>query len=275
MKLVQFNDWRIGVQENGVTFDVTAYVKDAQQLWPPSRMLRLIEDFDELRPRIERDLREGRVPAAAVERWLPPISQPNKVIGAPVNYKVHLSKYPDAEKYTTRASGFFLKAPSAIVGPNDDILLPGGTVNYEAELAFVMARAARDVAQADAMSYVFGYTGMLDLTRKGPEGRSMRKSFDTFAPMGPCIVTADEIADPHNLNIRIWIDGQLRCDYSTSDMICRIPELIEYTSSIMTLLPGDVYTSGNGGDPDRLNPGETIRFEIEGVGSMSLPVKSR
>jgi 2-keto-4-pentenoate hydratase/2-oxohepta-3-ene-1,7-dioic acid hydratase in catechol pathway len=273
---VQFDDWRIGVLQGDQVFDVTDYLSADAAAWAPVRMVRFVELFPRLHERIETDLAAGRLEPRSIGRLLPPLTRPDKIVGAPVNFGVHLRQDPRAEKYSVRASGFFLKAPSAIVGPADEIRLPpDGIVNYEGELTLVIGKTATDVPAADAYSYIFGYTIMLDMTRKGPEGRSTRKSFDTFAPIGPCIVTADEIADPHDVDVRVWINEELRQTYNTDDMVCRIPELIEYTSSKITLLPGDLFCTGNGGAPDAVHVGDTVRVEIDGIGSMSLPVRGR
>ena len=276
MKLVQFNGWRIGVVQDGTVYEATDYVPGGESQWGPIRMVRLVEEFDHIRDRLEADLAAGRLRPADVKRYLPPITRPDKIVGAPVNYNVHRQFYPDVDKYTIKASGWFLKAPGAIVGPSDEIRIPReGVVNYEGELCLVIGKTASDVAAADAMPYVFGYTALLDVTFKNSDGRSTRKSWDTFAPVGPCIVTADEILDPHKLGVHVWIDDELRQDYCTDDMIFQIPELIEFTTGRMTLLPGDLFTTGNGGPAGALHVGETIRVAIDGIGEMSLPVRSR
>ncbi|MBM2811776.1 MAG: fumarylacetoacetate hydrolase [Chloroflexi bacterium] len=276
MKLVQFNDYRLGVAEDDSVYDITGYLPNGEAQWGPIRMVRLVEGFDQVRDRLADDLSAHRLSPAKVERYLPPLTRPDKVVGAPVNYNVHRQSYPDVDKYTIKASGWFLKAPSAIVGPSDAIRIPReGVVNYEGELCLVIGKTASDVSAADAMPYIFGYTAMLDLTFKNSDGRSTRKSWDTFAPAGPCIVTADEIADPQNLGVHVWIDGELVQDYCTDDMIFPIPELIEFTSGRMALLPGDLFTTGNGGPSGALKDGQTVKVAIDGIGEMSLPVRYR
>jgi len=178
----------------------------------------------------------------------------------------------------------FLKNPDAVVGPGDTIELPNFTVPWmfmhEAELAIVLKGPARAVPEADWRRAVFGYTAMMDITGRG-EGRStwgrgtwLGKSFDTFLPLGPCIVTADEIADPNDLWVQFWNDGQLRHNYHTDDMEHRVPELIAFASRTLTLRSGDVICCGT--NHEGLGPvqdGERLEILIHGIGRMALTVR--
>jgi 2-keto-4-pentenoate hydratase/2-oxohepta-3-ene-1,7-dioic acid hydratase in catechol pathway len=177
----------------------------------------------------------------------------------------------------------FLKSSDAVIGPGDTIRLPEFTepwaFMHEAELAVVIKGPAKSVAQADWKRAVFGYTCLIDVTARG-EGRAtwkkgswMGKSFDTFAPLGPCIATADEIPDPNSLHVQFWNNGELRHNYNTDDMEHRVPELVEFASTIMTLKTGDVLSCGTNHEGlGFLQDGEQVEIAIHGIGRMKLGV---
>jgi len=195
-----------------------------------------------------------------------PVADPSKIIAAPVNYRDHQAEMNvDA---TIGALGFFLKAPSSLLDPGGTIQLPyhDRRFDQEGELALVIGRTARRVAEQDALSYVFGYTGLLDITMRGGEDRSTRKSFDTFTPMGPVLVTADEFGDPDAVELRCWVAGDLRQKANTRDLIWGVPRLVSYASSVTTLYPGDVITTGTPAGVGPLSAGDTIRLELSGLG---------
>ncbi len=211
-----------------------------------------------------------------------PLPRPGKLINAMANYWEHAQR-------EARPLNIFFKNPDAVIGPGDTIQLPNSTepwaFMHEAELGVVIKRPVRSVAKADWRSAVFGYTLMIDRSARG-EGRVtwkhtggligsswIGKSFDTFAPMGPCIVTADEIEDPGDLLVQLWNDGELRHNYSTDDMEHPVPELIEMASKIMTLNSGDVISCGTNHEGlGFVQDGETLDMRIEGIGSMHLKV---
>jgi 2-keto-4-pentenoate hydratase/2-oxohepta-3-ene-1,7-dioic acid hydratase in catechol pathway len=195
-----------------------------------------------------------------------PVADPSKIIAAPVNYRDHQAEMSvDA---SIGALGFFLKAPSSLLDPGGTIRLPyhDRRFDQEGELALVIGRTARHVSEQDALSYVFGYTGLLDITMRGGEDRSTRKSFDTFTPMGPVLVTADEFGDPDNVELRCWVSGDLRQKASTRDLIWGVARLVSYASSVTTLYPGDVITTGTPAGVGPLTLGDTIRLELSGLG---------
>lgn len=177
----------------------------------------------------------------------------------------------------------FLKSPDSVLGPEGTVRLPATRdpwiFMHEAELGVVVKGPAKDVAAPDWRRAVFGYTCFLDITARG-EGRMtwrsgswMGKSFDTFAPLGPCIVTADEIADPQDLRVRMWNDEQLRHDYSTGDMEHQVPEIVAFASSIMTLNSGDVLACGTNHEGlGAVQDGERLVVEIGGIGRMGVTV---
>lgn len=195
-----------------------------------------------------------------------PVADPSKIIAAPVNYRDHQAEMnADAQ---VGALGFFLKAPSSLLDPGGTIQLPyhDRRFDHEGELALVIGRTARHVSEQAALSYVFGYTGLLDITMRGGEDRSVRKSFETFTPMGPVLVTADEFGDPGQAELRCWVSGELRQHASTRDLIWGVARLVSYASSVTTLYPGDVITTGTPAGVGPLTAGDSVRLELSGLG---------
>jgi 2-keto-4-pentenoate hydratase/2-oxohepta-3-ene-1,7-dioic acid hydratase in catechol pathway len=208
---------------------------------------------------------EARIPLRDV-RLRVPVADPSKIIAAPVNYRDHQAEMSTDTQ--VGALGFFLKAPSSLLDPGGTIQLPyhDRRFDQEGELALVIGRTARQVGEQDALSYVFGYTGLLDITMRGGEDRSTRKSFDTFTPMGPVLSTADEFGDPDDVELRCWVSGDLRQQASTRDLIWGVARLVSYASSVTTLYPGDVITTGTPAGVGPLIAGDTIRLELSGLG---------
>jgi 2-keto-4-pentenoate hydratase/2-oxohepta-3-ene-1,7-dioic acid hydratase in catechol pathway len=286
MRVVVFDGHKVGLlNKDGQVVDVSDLVGASADEWPPVAVPRLIAGFGRLRPRLEEALRSR--PATPLARVClgAPVPFPSKVIAAPANYRLHIqemsaAKMRDVVKQEVHAIdqyGVFLKAPSSVVGPGATVELPfpDRRTDHEVELGFVIGRTARDVSLADAMSYVFGYTGVMDITVRGGEDRSTRKSFDSFTPLGPALVTADEVPDPHDLQLKLWVNGTLRQDGNTRDMIWNIPKLVEYASHVMTLHPGDVVSTGTPDGVGPLAPGDEVTIEIERIGRMSVSVELR
>jgi len=272
MRLVLFDDFRVGVVRGEEVVDVSHLFEDRHVPFPRTFLLRAIARFDDLRPKIEAAVAGGRGRALSACRLLPPILCPTKVLAAPVNYMKHQAEMSAAS--TIHELGFFLKAPSSIIGPGDTIRLPfpDRRTDHEVELAVVIGKEATRVKAADALRYVFAYTILVDVTVRGGEDRSTRKSFDTFTPIGPALVTADEVPDPQDLRMRLWLNGELRQDASTRDMIEGVAGLIQHASSIMTLLPGDVLSTGTPEGVSPLKPGDVVDVEIERIGRMRVNV---
>ena len=216
----------------------------------------------------------GELTLAGSEEGLPlgdvrlrvPVADPSKIIAAPVNYRDHQAEMSVDSQ--VGALGFFLKAPSSLLDPGGTIQLPyhDRRFDQEGELALVIGRTARRVSEQDALSYVFGYTGLLDITMRGGEDRSVRKSFETFTPMGPVLVTADEFGDPGDVELRCLVSGELRQKASTRDLIWDVARLVCYASSVTTLYPGDVISTGTPAGVGPLTAGDTIRLELSGLG---------
>lgn len=214
------------------------------------------------------------------------------LILSPANYKRGSTGLDDARGRGTAGSATpeeilertFLKPPSAIIGPEEDIIIPkeAETIFPELELCVVIGKKSRNLAKAQAVEAVFGYTIILDVTARGygsgkgmPGSRCVRKGFETFAPIGPWITTKDEIADPENLWMQLWVNGELRQSAKTDAMVNSVAELISYLSHVGTLYPGDLIATGNPDAPAyqrQLAPGDTLKAELEGIGVMSLGV---
>src|SRR5713226_7106203 len=221
---------------------------------------------------------KGERLAATALRFGPPIKHPGKIIAAAANYLRHTQEMNPghATPGAIREKGFFLKAPSSIIGPNDTILLPfkDRRTDHEAELAVIMGKTGKNIPPNRALDYVFGYTCLLDITVRGKEDRGLRKSFDTFTPLGPFITTKDEVSNPNNLKISCRVNGEERQNDTTASMIMPVPELIAWISTVMTLHPGDVISTGTPAGVSPLQPGDRIEVTIERLGTFSVDVKT-
>jgi 2-keto-4-pentenoate hydratase/2-oxohepta-3-ene-1,7-dioic acid hydratase in catechol pathway len=214
------------------------------------------------------------IPESEVELGAP-IARPSKIIGAPVNYRDHQVEMQ--EQRSIADYGVFLKAPSSVIGPGQDIVLPYSDqrTDQEGELGVVIGRRAFRVDPAEALEHVFGYVPVLDITVRSGEDRSTRKSFDTFTPVGPYITTRDEVPDPSALDLRCWVDGELRQAVSTADLIFDVPTLISYASHVMTLEPGDIIATGTPAGVGPLTDGGSVVVEISGLGRLEVGVTAR
>jgi 2-keto-4-pentenoate hydratase/2-oxohepta-3-ene-1,7-dioic acid hydratase in catechol pathway len=268
-------DVRPGLLTGRGVVDVASAVRAGHS--PQATMQGLIDDFDRLRPALERLARDGAARPLAEVRLRSPLPRPGKILACIANYWEHGA-------LEARPLNMFLKNPDAVIGPGDTIVLPELTepwiFMHEAELALVIKGPAKNVTQASWRSAVFGYTGMIDVSARGEGRRTWKagswlgKSFDTFAPIGPCIATLDEIADPNDVHVQFWVDGQLRHNYNTDDMEHLVPELVEFASRIMTLNSGDIIACGTNHEGlGPLQDGEVVDFEIHGIGRMQLRVR--
>lgn len=196
----------------------------------------------------------------------PPIPDPSKIFAAPVNYVDHQKEMEEA--FQVSGLGLFLKAPSSLIGSGGTIRLPyhDRRFDQEGEFAIVIGKRARNVSVEVALDHVFGYSTLLDITMRGREDRSTRKSFETFTPMGPWIVTADEFGDPSNADLRCWVNGEMRQHSNTSDLIWGVAQLISYASSVTTLEPGDVISTGTPAGVGPIVDGDSIEVECSGIG---------
>jgi 2-keto-4-pentenoate hydratase/2-oxohepta-3-ene-1,7-dioic acid hydratase in catechol pathway len=284
VKLAVFDDYRVGVVESELIYDVTPAVPGASAAWPPVFMNALIADWAQAQARIA----AARAAAPALPlgsvALLAPNPCPVHVVAAPANYRKHIAEMGaltvTPKGRTAREQGFFLKASASVSGPARGIELPKGSrrrFDHESELAVVIGRETRNVTRETALQSVFGYTCLVDVTmRIEPDGRAeervMRKSFETFTPLGPWIVTADELGDPSNLHNQLFVNGECRQDATTADLIVDVPDLIAFVSSVMTLHPGDVIATGTPSGIGPIAPGDEVAIRIERIGEMRLRV---
>ena len=284
MKLAVYDDYRIGVVEGDSVYDVSevapAGLRDLRV-----HMNWLIGNWASVLPKVKKLRAEATAVPLSSARLLPPSPHPSHIFAAPANYQKHIGELGEraVSMKTTRENGFFLKAPGSLAGPADGIRLPRGSIrrfDHEAELAVIIGRRARNVPRSEALDYVFGYSCLVDLTMRIERGaheeeRSMRKSFETFTPLGPYLVTADEVGDPQVLNNRLWVNGKLRQEANTKDMIVGVAELIELISSVLPLNPGDVVASGTPEGVGPVGPGDRVKIAIDRVGEMVLLVSEQ
>ena len=284
MKLAVFDDYRVGVVEGDSVYDVSAAVPGASGAWPPVFMNALIADWENAHGRIL-SARQTALPIAlASVSLLAPNPCPIQVYAAPANYRKHIAEMGalsvTPKGRSAREQGFFLKASASISNAGRGIELPKGSrrrYDHESELAVIIGRETRNVTRATAMQSVFGYSCLVDVTmRIEPDGRAeervMRKSLETFTPLGPWIVTADELDDPSNLRNQLFVNGECRQDATTADLIVDIPDLIAYIASVVTLHPGDVIATGTPAGIGPIAPGDEVAIRIERIGEMRLNV---
>jgi 2-keto-4-pentenoate hydratase/2-oxohepta-3-ene-1,7-dioic acid hydratase in catechol pathway len=205
-----------------------------------------------------------------------PIGRPGKVIAAPLNYEEHVAEMEGFDMNIKQA-GYFLKAPSSVVGPEDTVVLPFADrrCDYEIELAFVMGSDVKDIASEDAWDHIFGYTILLDISVRGDQDRSNRKSYDTFTVIGPAVVTPDEVGDPHDLDMELTLNGETRQSANTGDMIYNCADIVQYASIGTTIEAGDVITTGTPSGVGELGDDDTIVATIDAIGEMTIPVQER
>jgi len=275
VKLLLFDDFKLGVLRGDQVVDVTDAVKDIPHIGPGDLMSGLIARFGDYRKKIEDAAGKGKpVPVSGV-RVRPPLPKPTTIVCMAVNYM------EDGTRSEPAPINAFLKSPSAIIGPGDTMVLPDVPATIfegEAEMALIIGKRATAVPAARAMEYVFGYCNFIDGSARGllPTGNTFyqMKSRDTFAPMGPYLVTADEIADPHKLAIRLSVNGTVKQSFNTSDMAHQIPRCIEWVTSIHTLEPGDVLATGtNHRGLSAFMDGDRIELETEGMGVLRFSIK--
>jgi 2-keto-4-pentenoate hydratase/2-oxohepta-3-ene-1,7-dioic acid hydratase in catechol pathway len=284
MRLCRFDDNRLGIVDGGHVRDVTAALDALPSCrYPLPGWDLFIEHLDVVRARIER-LRET-APAVPLDRVTlrSPVANPSKIIAAPVNYQKHLDEVRSdsqihagnvAHTITIQQAGVFLKANTSLAGPGDGVSLRklDRRTDHEVELAFVIGRKGSQISRADALQYVAGYAIGLDISIRGSEDRSLRKSADTYTVLGPWLVTADEVPTPGALDLEISVNGERRQKSNTRHLILGVPELIEMASSFYTLYPGDVVLTGTPEGVSPIEPGDTIVASIQGIWTMTVGV---
>lgn len=274
MKLAYFNEWRLGVVKGDTIVDVMAAVSDVPRLGPHDLINGVIERFSAYRAKLEDAAAKGTAVPLSSVKLRPPLPRPINIDCMAVNYM------EDGTRKEPAPINAFAKTPNSIIGPGETMLLPdvpASVFEGEAELAVIIGKKGFNIKAADAMSYVFGYCNFIDGSARGlpPAGNTFyqMKSRETFAPIGPWLVTADEIKDADNLSVKLWNDGVLKQSFNTSDMAHKIPRCIEFVSSIHTLMPGDILATGtNHRGLHAFQDGNKIELEVEGCGRLTIMV---
>lgn len=275
MKIVYFNEYRLGVIKGDTVVDVTDAVSDIPHTGPHDLINGVIEHFDTYRGKIEALVAKAIGTPLAGVKLRAPLPRPVNIDCMAVNYM------EDGTRSEPAPINAFHKSPMSIIGPDEVMELPDAPASVfegEAELAVIIGKRARNLRPADAMSYVFGYCNFIDGSARGlpPAGNTFyqMKSRETFAPIGPWLVTADEIANPMNLQIRLWNNGELKQSFNTNDMAHDIAKSIAFVSSIHTLMPGDILASGtNHRGLHAFQDGDRIELEVEGCGRLSVSIR--
>lgn len=279
MRLCRFDADRLGVLRGDRVVDVTSALDSIPAArWPIEPGDLLIANLDRLRGMIEQLANSG-VPRHLADCALKcPVANPSKILGVPKNYYEPAHDLGDEgirPVSTLEQTGLFVKATSALAGPADgiELSLPGRQHDHEVELAAVIGSWCRNVSRERALDHVAGYTVALDMTVKGTEDRSLRKSPDGHAVLGPWLITRDEVADPGNLGLWLQVNRQPRQRGNTRHLINDLPRLIEYASSFCTLYPGDIILTGTPTGIGPVVPGDVVDAGITGIGSMRVEVR--
>ena len=275
MRLCRFGENRLGVVDGDQVRDVTAALDELPAYrYPLPAGDMLVANLEKVTARA-RAIAKSSAPAPLEGvKLLSPVANPNKIIGAPVNYRK--GGEDDAAIAAAMSIGLFLKANSSLAGPGDGIALRmmERQIDHEVELAVIVGRQGTNIPRGDALKYVAGYAVALDTTPHGKEERSLRKSCETYSLIGPWLVTADEIPDPGNLDLQLELNGELRQKGNTRQMIRDVAAIIEYASSFYTLYPGDIFLSGTPAGVGPMRPGDEIVASVEKVGTMRVKVRA-
>ncbi|MBD19957.1 MAG: fumarylacetoacetate hydrolase [Rhodospirillaceae bacterium] len=275
MKLLHFDDFRLGVLNGDNVVDVSDIANEVPHIGPHDRINGLIENFDNFRDRLETAAASGNGTSIANVRIRPPLPKPGNIDCMAVNYM------EDGTRDAPAPINAFHKSPNAVIGNGDTMVLPdvpASVFEGEAEVALIIGKRASNVSESDAMDYVFGFTNFIDGSARGlpPTGNTFyqAKSRETFAPMGPYIVTKDEVINPQNLHVQLRNNGNIMQDFNTDDMAHKIPRCVSWVSATHTLEPGDVLATGT--NHRGLHPfmdGDKVELEIESLGCLTINIK--
>jgi 2-keto-4-pentenoate hydratase/2-oxohepta-3-ene-1,7-dioic acid hydratase in catechol pathway len=275
VKLVFFDDFKLGVVKGDSVVDVSAAVSGIPHTSPQDLLNHLVENFDQHRGALEAVVNEQPGVPANTLRLRSPVPKPNNIVAMAVNYM------EDGTRDEPAPINAFHKSGNAVIGNGDTMVLPDVPATIfegEAEMAFVIGKTASMVKAEDAYDYIFGYLNFIDGSARGlpPAGNTFyqMKSRETFAPMGPWLVTADEVADPLNLPVQLTVNGEVKQNFNTNDMAHQIPRVVEWVTSIHTLHPGDVIATGtNHRGLSAFQDGDEITLSVEGLGTLSFNVR--
>ena len=286
MRLCRFDDNRLGIVDGSIVRDVTAALDVVPtQGYPYPTHDVLVEHLDRVLNRARALMPNARTLALEAIRLLSPVANPGKIVAAPVNYEKHrieattdpgLHGNNPGSAFNIHSAGLFLKSTSSLVGPGQGVVIrrPDRRTDHEVELVIVIGKKADRVSRADAMAHVAGYAIGLDISIRGSEDRSFRKSPDTYSVLGPWLVTADEIPNPGSLDLQIAVNGDVRQQSNTRLMILGVAELIEMASSMYTLHPGDLIFTGTPEGVSPIHPGDSIVATIAHIGTMAVAVRA-
>jgi 2,4-diketo-3-deoxy-L-fuconate hydrolase len=283
MKICRFNADRLGVIEDATVIDVTAALDVLPRCsYPFPRHDLYIERLEEVRARVHQLVATApRLPLSAVT-LRSPVANPGKILAAPVNYTKHLQEAREQSEIhhnnrieEIRRVGLFLKATSSLVGPGDGVSIrhPTRRNDHEAEFVVIIGKRARNLSRETAMGCIAGYCSGLDMTTRGPEERSLRKSIDSYSVLGPWLVTSDELTNPQEVEFSLAVNGELRQRANTRDLIMGIVDLLVFASSFYTLEPGDVLFTGTPEGVGPVVPGDVITTDFTGIGGMTVAVR--
>jgi 2-keto-4-pentenoate hydratase/2-oxohepta-3-ene-1,7-dioic acid hydratase in catechol pathway len=288
MKLCRFNENRLGVvreahAQDARILDVTAALDVLPaSTYPLPRHDLLIASLDVVRQRVGELMPKAKSIPLSEVRLNSPVANPGKIIAAPVNYLKHLHEAREQAEIHHQVRideiqriGLFLKATSSLVGPSEGVTIrhPARRNDHEAELVVVIGKRAQNVRRENAFDFVAGYCGGLDMTARGPEERSLRKSIDSYSVVGPWLVTVDELTNPNAVDFRLSVNGEVRQRANSRDLIIDVPGLIEFASSFYALEPGDLLFTGTPEGVGPVMPGDHIVAEFDGIGRMDVRVK--
>ncbi|AOY95392.1 2-hydroxyhepta-2,4-diene-1,7-dioate isomerase [Cupriavidus sp. USMAA2-4] len=282
MKLCRFNNDRVGVVLSGQVVDVTEAVTRVLEGLPPVDGDPLIAYLDQVRAGLPSDLLARQAAPASAVSLLAPVRLPGKIVAAPVNYHAHIAEMlasnisPGHNLADIEKAGLFLKATSSLVGAAQGVAVrfPERRTDYEVELVAVIGRAASEVPVEEALDYVAGYAVGLDITVRGTEDRSFRKSIDSYTVLGPWLTTRDEIEDPNALRLWLSQNGIVRQNTSTADMVLSVAELIAFASRFYTLKPGDLLFTGTPEGVGPIHPGDFLHAACDGLDAMDVRVRA-
>ena len=271
MKLGFYDDFKLGLIQDGGVVDLSKAAGFISHTSPQDLMRQLIEGFADHKPHLEEASTQGTAVPLSQVRLRPPLPSPHNTVCMAVNYM------EDGTRDAPAPINAFHKSPNCVIGEGDTMILPDIAATIfegEAEMALVIGKHAENVKAEDAFDYIFGYTNFIDMSARGLVPFYQMKSRATFAPLGPWLVTADEISDPQNLQIKLSVNGEVKQSFNTNDMAHKIPRIIEWVSSIHPLEPGDVVATGtNHRGLSALQDGDRIELEVEGLGALHIGVR--
>jgi 2-keto-4-pentenoate hydratase/2-oxohepta-3-ene-1,7-dioic acid hydratase in catechol pathway len=286
MKLCRFDNDRLGVVQGDEVLDVTAALAEIpQQRWPLAQGDPLIANLERVLAAAKKLLPSAaRKPVSAV-KFKAPVANPSKIIAAPINYNDHIAesiKDPGIAHGRTNIAkgigdwGLFLKANSSLIGFGEEIRLrwPERRNDHEVELAVIIGKRGNRIPKEKALEYICAYSIGLDMTVRGPELQCFRKSIDTYSVLGPWMVTADEIADPNDLDLSIKVNGETKQNSNTKYLVYNVQRLIEFGSAMYTLHPGDVIMTGTPAGVGPVKPGDVLHAYVQGVGDSKIRIAS-